>query len=212
MQKLRRTHTTTESPLSTRLQINSKSTPAGIPCQANQFQCANCCWQCWTMRHYGILSQPHALHASTWLSQTQTAIWPTIAFCRLLSTPQLQSRLTLFSKALFIFSRTGTCLLPVSSSYSFWHATYHPLCTPFPQSVMLKMHTLHEELIMANGNATRIAALFQQACIQAPIGNAFFNTTCRLTKPRQLTWVKSCSFAITSDNPFGLILSAYLYD
>ena len=118
---------------------------------------------------------------------------------------------TLF-RAIFIFFRTGTCLLPVSSSYSFWHAAYHPLCTPFPQSVMLKMHTLHEELIMANGNATRIAALFQQACIQAPIGNAFFNTTCRLTKPRQLTWVKSCSFAITSDNPFGLISSANLND
>ena len=35
------------------------------------------------------------------------------------------------------------------------------------------MHTVHEELIMTNRNITLIAALFQEACIQAPIGNAF---------------------------------------
>ena len=152
--------------------MNNKSTPAGIPCRANQFPCTNCCWQCWKMRHYGILCQPHALHASTWQSQKQTAIWPTIAFFRLLSTQQIQALLTLFSKFFSSFPQ-GTCLLPVSSSYLSLHETYHPLCTLFPKSVILKMHTVHEELIMTNRNITLIAALFQEACIQAPIGNAF---------------------------------------
>ena len=98
--------------------MNNKSTPAGIPCHANQFPCTNCCWQCWAMRHHGILCQPHALHASTWQSQTQTAIWPTIAFCRLLSTQQIKSPLTLCSKLFSSFPQ-GTCLLPVSSLYLF---------------------------------------------------------------------------------------------
>ena len=80
--------------------------------------------------------------------------------------------LTLFSKFFSSFPQ-GTCLLPVSSSYLSLHETYHPLCTPFPKSVILKMHTVHEELIMTNRNITLIAALFQEACIQAPIGNAF---------------------------------------
>ena len=89
-----------------------------------------------------------------------------------LSTQQIQALLTLFSKFFSSFPQ-GTCLLPVSSSYLSLHETYHPLCTPFPKSVILKMHTVHEELIMTNRNITLIAALFQEACIQAPIGNAF---------------------------------------
>ena len=35
------------------------------------------------------------------------------------------------------------------------------------------MHTVHEELIMTNRKVALIAALFQEACIEAPIGNAF---------------------------------------
>ena len=94
-----------------------------------------------------------------------------MTFC-LLSTQQIQALLTLFSK-FFSFFPQGTCLLPVSSSCLSLHETYHPLCTPFPKSVIQKMHTVHEKHMMTNRNITLVAALFQEACIQAPIGNAF---------------------------------------
>ena len=90
--------------------------------------------------------------------------------------------LTLFSK-FFSFFPQGTCLLPVSSSCLSLHETYHPLCTPFPKSVILKMHTVHEKHMMTNRNITLVAALFQEACIQAPIGNAFQHYMSRLKAP-----------------------------
>ena len=90
----------------------------------------------------------------------------------LVTTQQIQYIVTLCSKLSSSFPH-GTCLRPVSRSYLSLHETYRPLCTPFPKSVILKMHTVHEELIMTNRNVTLIAALFQEACIQAPIGNAF---------------------------------------
>ena len=98
-------------------------------------------------------------------------------FC-LLSTQQIQTLLTLFSK-FFSFFPQGTCLLTVSSFYLSLHETYHPFCTPFPKSVILQMHTVNGEQLMANRNITLVAAPFQEAYTRA-IGHAFQHYNSRL--------------------------------
>ena len=160
--------------------MNNKSTPAGIPCHANQFPCTNCCWQCWKMRHYGILCQPHALHASTWQIQKQTAIWPTIAFFRLLSTQQIQALLTLFSKFFSSFPH-GTCLLSVSNQYLALDETYHPVCAPISRSVTLETYTVHRGLQTTSRTLTIADALFQEAFICTSIDWTFSDYKSRPT-------------------------------
>ena len=45
------------------------------------------------------------------------------------------------------------------------------------------MHTVNGEQLMANRNITLVAALFQEAYTQAPIGNAFQHYNSRLEAP-----------------------------
>ena len=119
-----------------------------------------------------------------------------MTFC-LLSTQQIQALLTLFSK-FFSFFPQGTCLLPVSSSCLSLHETYHPLCTPFPKSVILKMHTVHEKHMMTNRNSTfnipsaqPIMSVHMRKSGK-PIGHRASRVTCnaltRHTRPASTGW------------------------
>ena len=84
---------------------------------------------------------------------------------------QFQALLTLFSKSFSPFPH-GTCLLSVSNKYLALDEIYHPICTPVPRSVTLRMHTVHWGLQMTDGILTLTDALFQEAYICAPVGGA----------------------------------------
>ena len=58
------------------------------------------------------------------------------------SSQRIQTLLALCSEFFSLFPQ-GIGLLPVSSLYLSLHETHHPLSTPFPKSVILKMHTVH---------------------------------------------------------------------
>ena len=93
--------------------------------------------------------------------------------CWLHSLPfqQFQALLILFSKSFSPFPH-GTCLLSVSKQYLALDEIYHPICTPVPRSVTLRMHTVHWGLQMTDGILTLTDALFQEAYICAPVGGA----------------------------------------
>jgi hypothetical protein len=84
---------------------------------------------------------------------------------------QFQALLILFSKSFSSFPH-GTCLLSVSKLYLALDEIYHPICAPVPRNVTLGRHTVHWGLQMPNGTLTLIDALFQEAYICAPVGNA----------------------------------------
>ena len=84
---------------------------------------------------------------------------------------QFQALLTLFSKSFSSFPH-GTCLLSVSKQYLALDEIYHPICTPIPRNVTLRKHTVHRGLQMPCGTLTLTDALFQEAYICAPIGDA----------------------------------------
>ena len=111
-----------------------------MQCHANKFLCTNWCWQCWTMCHYGILCQPHALHASTWQCQTkQRTDQPVHVQLGYHSTDSISCNTLL--KALFIFPSWhlfATGLTPIFILTWDLPPTLHSI----PKSVILNMHTV----------------------------------------------------------------------
>ena len=114
-------------------------------------------------------------------SQTSMAILPrpTVPYTY---TQQIHALLTLFSKTFSPFPH-GTCLLSVLNMYSAWGENYHHIGAPSPRHVTRRKHAVHGRRQMANRTVTLISALFQEAYICTPIGNASPDYNSRLPAP-----------------------------
>ena len=105
---------------------------------------------------------------------------------------QFQALLTLFPKSFSPFPH-GTCLLSVSNQYLAWDEIYHPLCTPFPRSVTLRIYAVHGGLQMKNRTITLTDALFQETYTCASVGNTSRDYNSRPEAPISML---SCSLFV----------------
>mmetsp|Transcript_3664 Transcript_3664/g.5342 ORF Transcript_3664/g.5342 Transcript_3664/m.5342 type:complete len:82 (+) Transcript_3664:450-695(+) len=67
--------------------------------------------------------------------------------------------------------------------YLAWGENYHHIGAPSPRNVTRRKHAVHGRRQMANRTVTLISALFQEAYICTPIGNASPDYNSRLPAP-----------------------------
>ena len=131
-----------------------------------------------------------------------------MTFC-LLSTQQIQALLTLFSKFFSFSLKVLVCYRSQAHVYLYMKLTTH-FALHSQKAWFWRCTQCTRSTWWQTGISPLLLLCSKRRASRPPLA-MHFNITCRGRVPRLLKWVMSCSFAITTDIPFGLISSAYLY-